>query len=96
MCKIPTQKVLVSICLSEYTPSSGTHSQSAKKKAKQLEKEAKLAAKALKNAVTPAASTKKVKAEKEKKEEEAPFVNDTPPGQKKGALLPIRSMSEGY
>ncbi|KAG5220850.1 tRNA synthetases class I-domain-containing protein [Salix suchowensis] len=44
----------------------------AKKEAKRLEKEAKLAAK------------KKAKAEKEKKVEEAPFVNTTPKGEKKG------------
>lgn len=59
----------------------------AKKLAKRLEKEAKLAMKAVKTpsgANTP--SEKKVKAEKKKEEEEAPFVNTTPKGEKKGAL----------
>ncbi|KAF6762787.1 valine-tRNA ligase [Ephemerocybe angulata] len=68
----------------------------AKKEAKRLEKEAKLAAKALKNvgaAATGAPSARKVKAEKEKKEEEPEFVNDTPPGQKKDLSKP---MSAGY
>lgn len=57
-----------------------------KKEAKRLEKEAKLAAKALKTAVIPGGEKKeKVKPAKEKKEEEAPFVNTTPKGEKKGA-----------
>ncbi|TFK27106.1 valine-tRNA ligase [Coprinopsis marcescibilis] len=64
----------------------------AKKEAKRLEKEAKLAAKASKNA-TAVPSVKKVKVEKEKKAEEAPFVNDTPPGQKKDTTKP---MAAGY
>lgn len=55
----------------------------AKKEAKRKEKEAKLAAKSIKNVAKPA-SEKKVKVEKEKKVEEAPFVNTTPKGEKKG------------
>ncbi|KAL0066865.1 valine--tRNA ligase [Marasmius tenuissimus] len=67
----------------------------AKKKAKQLEKEAKLAAKAVKNAATGVVGSgeKKAKAEKEKKEEEAPFVNTTPKGEKKDLSQP---MASGY
>ncbi|ESK83669.1 valine-trna ligase [Moniliophthora roreri MCA 2997] len=67
----------------------------AKKKAKQLEKEAKLAAKAVKNAAAAAIGSgeKKAKAEKEKKEEEAPFVNTTPKGEKKDLSQP---MASGY
>ncbi|KAF8888987.1 tRNA synthetases class I-domain-containing protein [Infundibulicybe gibba] len=63
----------------------------AKKEAKRLEKEAKLAAKTAK---APAAAVeKKVKAEKEKKEEEPPFVNLTPKGAKKDLSQP---MASGY
>ncbi|KAJ2934525.1 hypothetical protein H1R20_g2582, partial [Candolleomyces eurysporus] len=69
----------------------------AKKEAKRLEKEAKLAAKALKNAAASAsgaaAGGKKAKVEKEKKEEEPAFVDDTPPGQKKDLSKP---MAAGY
>ncbi|KAJ2915046.1 hypothetical protein MD484_g5379, partial [Candolleomyces efflorescens] len=69
----------------------------AKKEAKRLEKEAKLAAKALKNAAASAsgaaAGGKKPKVEKEKKEEEPAFVDDTPPGQKKDLSKP---MAAGY
>jgi hypothetical protein len=54
---------------------------SAKKEAKRLEKEAKVAAKTAK--VVPAGE-KKAKAEKAKKEEEPEFVNTTPKGEKKG------------
>ena len=56
----------------------------AKKEAKRLEKEAKLAAKAAKGGVKGPAGDKKQKEKKEKKDEEKPFVNTTPPGQKKG------------
>ena len=56
----------------------------AKKEAKRLEKEAKLAAKQLKQAASAPAAEKKAKAEKEKKTEEPPFVNTTPKGEKKG------------
>ncbi|KAH8105479.1 tRNA synthetases class I-domain-containing protein [Cristinia sonorae] len=65
----------------------------AKKEAKRLEKEAKLAAKALKTAAATPAGEKKVKAQKEKKEEEAPFVNTTPKGEKKDLSEP---MAAGY
>ena len=51
-----------------------------------MEKEAKLAAKALKQAAGANAAPKKVKAEKKKEEVEPEFVNDTPAGQKKGAF----------
>ena len=54
----------------------------AKKEAKRLEKEAKVAAKAAKAVTTPAGE-RKVK-EKAAKEEVVPFVNTTPKGQKKG------------
>ncbi|KDQ24550.1 hypothetical protein PLEOSDRAFT_1094347 [Pleurotus ostreatus PC15] len=64
----------------------------AKKEAKRLEKEAKLAAKVSKSAVAPG-SEKKAKAEKEKKVEEAPFVNTTPKGEKKDLSAP---MPAGY
>jgi valyl-tRNA synthetase len=67
---------------------------SAKKEAKKLEKEAKLAAKALKNAVLPTGEKKeKSKPAKDKKEEEAPFVNTTPKGEKKDMSQP---MATGY
>lgn len=58
----------------------------AKKKAKRLEKEAKLAAKAAKAAPTAPAEEKKAK-EKAAREEVAPFVNTTPKGQKKGEFV---------
>jgi peptidoglycan hydrolase CwlO-like protein len=60
------------------------NARSAKKEAKRLEKEAKLAAKSQKAAVG-AVTDKKAKAEKVKKEEEPAFVNTTPKGEKKGA-----------
>ncbi|PCH34745.1 hypothetical protein WOLCODRAFT_79194 [Wolfiporia cocos MD-104 SS10] len=66
---------------------------SAKKEAKRLEKEAKLAAKVAKVAAATPAGEKKVRAEKEKKEEEAPFVNTTPKGDKKDLSQP---MASGY
>lgn len=50
-----------------------------------MEKEAKLAAKASKVTANTATGEKKAKAEREKKEEEPPYVNTTPKGQKKGA-----------
>lgn len=59
-----------------------------KKEAKRLEKEAKLAAKAAKMTVAAAAppgADKKAKDKKDKKDEDLPFVNTTPPGHKKGA-----------
>ncbi|KAK0491346.1 tRNA synthetases class I-domain-containing protein [Armillaria novae-zelandiae] len=63
----------------------------AKKEAKRLEKEAKLAAKALKtNHIN--SGEKKVKVEKKKEEEEV-FVNTTPKGEKKDLSQP---MSAGY
>lgn len=62
-----------------------------KKEAKRLEKEAKLAAKAVKAAV--AAPSEKKEKEKKKKEEDAPFVNTTPKGEKKDMSQP---MSAGY
>ncbi|KAF4597436.1 hypothetical protein EYR40_007895 [Pleurotus pulmonarius] len=64
----------------------------AKKEAKRLEKEAKLAAKVSKSSAAPGGE-KKVKAEKEKKAEEAPFVNTTPMGEKKDLSAP---MPAGY
>ncbi|PBK69974.1 hypothetical protein ARMSODRAFT_1004084 [Armillaria solidipes] len=63
----------------------------AKKEAKRLEKEAKLAAKALKTNNTNNGE-KKVKVEKKKEEEEI-FVNTTPKGEKKDLSQP---MSAGY
>ncbi|KAJ7846289.1 tRNA synthetases class I-domain-containing protein [Mycena leptocephala] len=62
----------------------------AKKEEKRLEKAAKLAAK---NAKTVASTGDKKVKEKEKKEEEAPFVNTTPPGEKKDLSEP---MAAGY
>ena len=56
----------------------------AKKEAKRLEKEAKLAAKTAKVTANTNVGEKKAKAEKEKKQVEAAFVNTTPPGEKKG------------
>jgi valyl-tRNA synthetase len=58
----------------------------AKKEAKRLEKEAKLAAKAAKAVASIPAGEKKAK-EKVAKEEVAPFVNTTPKGQKKGEFV---------
>ncbi|KIY44702.1 hypothetical protein FISHEDRAFT_67400 [Fistulina hepatica ATCC 64428] len=72
------------------SPAPSTKS-AAKKEAKRLEKEAKLAAKVAKAAVAP--SERKNKAEKARKEEEQPFVNTTPPGQKKDMSQP---MAAGY
>ena len=57
----------------------------AKKEAKRLEKEAKLAAKAAKVVATTPVGEKKAK-EKVAKEEVVPFVDTTPKGQKKGAF----------
>ena len=59
----------------------------AKKEAKRLEKETKLAAKAAKG---PAGAEKKVKVDKVKKEgrDEVEFVNTTPKGGKKGTSFP--------
>ncbi|KAH8827166.1 tRNA synthetases class I-domain-containing protein [Flagelloscypha sp. PMI_526] len=65
----------------------------AKKEAKRLEKEAKLAAKQAKQSTAAPAAEKKVKATKEKKEEEPVFVNTTPPGEKKDVSGP---MPAGY
>lgn len=62
----------------------------AKKEAKRLEREAKLAAKTSKVAAATPAGEKKVKVEKEKKEEEPAFVNTTPKGEKKGDSLGTR------
>ncbi|EMD35801.1 hypothetical protein CERSUDRAFT_84897 [Gelatoporia subvermispora B] len=66
-----------------------------KKKAKRLEKEAKFAAKAAQKAAAASSGDKKAKTEKErvKKEEEAPFVNTTPKGEKKDLSQP---MASGY
>jgi hypothetical protein len=63
----------------------------AKKEAKRLELAAKKAAKASKATVVDAVAPEKKKekaapAEKAKKEEDAPFVNTTPKGHKKGTL----------
>jgi valyl-tRNA synthetase len=62
----------------------------AKKEAKRLEKEAKLAAKTAKAVASATATTpageKKVK-EKAAKDEVVPFVNTTPKGQKKGEFV---------
>ena len=57
----------------------------AKKDAKRLAKEAKFAAKTAAAKVSAAAGEAKAKVAKPKKEEEAPFVNTTPKGEKKGA-----------
>ena len=57
----------------------------AKKEAKRLEKETKLAAKAAKAATLTPAGEKKAK-EKVAKSEDVPFVNTTPRGKKKGVL----------
>jgi len=63
----------------------------AKKEAKRLELAAKKAAKASKAAVTdaviPEKKKEKEKPEKAKKEEDAPFVNTTPKGHKKGMCV---------
>ena len=56
----------------------------AKKEAKRLAKEAKNAAKSAKVAATAGVSEKKQKEKKEKKDEDKPFVNTTPKGEKKG------------
>jgi valyl-tRNA synthetase len=67
----------------------------AKKEAKRLEKEAKLAAKAAKNVGVPA-SEKKVKGEKDRRDEDVPFVNTTPKGEKKGGGLPAITLYTTY
>jgi valyl-tRNA synthetase len=67
----------------------------AKKEAKRLEKEAKLATKAAKTPVA-VAGEKKAKIEKEKKDH-VPFVNLTPKGEKKGKqVIFIRMLSISY
>ncbi|KAI9568346.1 tRNA synthetases class I-domain-containing protein [Boletus coccyginus] len=66
---------------------------SAKKEAKRLEKEAKLAAKQLKQAASTPVGEKKAKAEKESKTDEPAFVNTTPKGEKKDLSQP---MAAGY
>ncbi|KAF9220567.1 hypothetical protein BS17DRAFT_759161 [Gyrodon lividus] len=71
----------------------GPSKSAAKKEAKRLEKEAKLAAKQLKQVASTTAGEKKAKAEKEKKAEEATFVNTTPSGKKKDMSHP---MAAGY
>lgn len=68
------------------------HRYPAKKEAKRLEKEAKLAAKAAKAVATTPAGEKKAK-EKAVKEEVAPFVNTTPKGQKKGEFIRRRVLA---
>ncbi|KAI9452674.1 tRNA synthetases class I-domain-containing protein [Russula earlei] len=72
-------------------PNSSSKS-AAKKEAKRLEKEAKLAAKALRVAATTPTGEKKAK-EKVSKEQVVPFVNTTPKGQKKDLSGP---MAAGY
>jgi hypothetical protein len=65
----------------------------AKKEAKRLEKEAKLAAKAAKG---PAAVDKKAKVDKAKKDDrdaETGFVNTTPKGEKKGMCNSIQLLT---
>ena len=75
------------ICTTDLNESTWFHHYLAKKEAKRLEKEAKLAAKAAKAvATTTPAGEKKVK-EKAAKDEVAPFVNTTPKGQKKGEFV---------
>ncbi|KAH9840743.1 tRNA synthetases class I-domain-containing protein [Rhodofomes roseus] len=65
-----------------------------RKKAKRLEKEAKLAAKVAMARATSSSGEKKAKPAKEKnKDEEAPFVNTTPKGDKKDVSQP---MGSGY
>jgi len=64
----------------------------AKKEAKRLEKEAKLAAKQLKQVASTPAGEKKAKAEKENKTDEPAFVNTTPKGEKKGLPSLILSL----
>ena len=60
------------------------HHHQAKKEAKRLEKEAKLAAKALKTAAAPGSKPKGDKPKKDDKDVPDDFVNTTPKGQKKG------------
>lgn len=71
----------------------GPSKSAAKKEAKRLEKEAKLAAKHLKQTTNTPAGEKKAKADKEKKEQEPAFVNTTPKGEKKDMSQP---MASGY
>ncbi|KAF9236793.1 tRNA synthetases class I-domain-containing protein [Melanogaster broomeanus] len=71
----------------------GPSKSAAKKEAKRLEKEAKLAAKQLKQAAPTTTGEKKAKGEKQKNTEEATFVNITPKGEKKDMSQP---MAAGY
>ncbi|KAL4071956.1 tRNA synthetases class I-domain-containing protein [Scleroderma yunnanense] len=73
------------------TPDGAPSKHAAKKEAKRLEKEAKLAAKQLKQATSTPAGEKKAKAglENEKKVEEAVFINTTPKGEKKDMSQPM-------
>ncbi|KAG6331734.1 hypothetical protein ID866_7353 [Astraeus odoratus] len=69
------------------TPNGAPSKHAAKKEAKRLEKEAKLAAKQLKQANS--TGEKKIKVDKEKKVEETVFVNTTPRGEKKDLSIPM-------
>ncbi|EGN97199.1 hypothetical protein SERLA73DRAFT_110363 [Serpula lacrymans var. lacrymans S7.3] len=93
-----SEKPAVNVSLSDNAnlPSDGPHPNSksaAKKEAKRLEREAKLAAKQVKQISSTPAGEKKAKAEKEKKEDEAVFINTTPKGEKKDLSQP---MASGY
>ena len=74
------------ICPTDRKESTWFHNYLAKKEAKRLEKEAKLAAKAAKAVATTPAGEKKVK-EKAAKDQVVPFVNTTPKGHKKGEFV---------
>lgn len=80
----------VLVCLHLMSRESELKDYIAKKEAKRLEKAAKFAAKTSKApppAAAAAPASEKKKPVKETKEEEAPFVNTTPAGEKKGKYL---------
>lgn len=64
----------------------------AKKEAKRLEKEARLAAKIPKSAASKSTTKEKEKKEKDK-DVDTPFINTTPKGDKKGYLLSLNFYS---
>ncbi|KAK7696380.1 AP-1 adaptor complex sigma subunit Aps1 [Cerrena zonata] len=70
-------------------PTEGPTKSAAKKDAKRLAKEAKFAAKSAAKATTAVVGEAKAKVAKPKKEEEAPFVNTTPKGEKKDLTDPL-------
>ena len=80
---------------SSFATMSAPTKSAAKKEAKRLEKEAKLAAKAAKQPSTPPTNgEKKQRVDKDKKDTDDVFVNTTPKGEKKGLCPGISACRE--